>query len=330
MDVYIFGAGASAAEGLPATDQFFARAWELLSPDFDPPVRNVWRFLAGVFGVAVDRVDSFRFLPPVDEVISLVDWCLHVNQGLGGYDLPLLYQVRHDLEHLLCATLDAGLPDHPGGVGPHVRFVRALKQIGPGRPFALISLNYDTLLDDALLGEGSGVDYGFAQLGTEPMPLLAKLHGSLNWALCPACSGITVTRGHEAYLLPESNGLACGRCGGTRMRGLIISPTWQKRYQAFPLQQVWEAALGALQQADRVVFVGYSIPPADVAIYHLIRRALLIGRRPDEVRFEVINHHKQEAGRLERELHEASVLQRFGQLLGPRVSFDFSGFRGQV
>ncbi|HYF92109.1 MAG TPA: hypothetical protein VD969_07665 [Symbiobacteriaceae bacterium] len=310
MEIYLFGAGASAAEGAPATHDFLARAWTLLGPAFDERIRAVWRFVETVFRVPVTGPAAFDFLPAVDEVISLVDWSLQNNEGLGHlYDLPRLYQVRRDLEHLLCTTLAAALADRPPGAapGPHHRFARRLAQRS-GR-YALISLNYDTLLDGALAEAGLAPDYG---LGGAPGggPLLAKLHGSLNWALCPACSHIEL-----------GGGPACVRCENPRLHGLIISPTWLKSYRGAHLQQVWDQALACLRQAERIVFVGYSMPPADIPIYHLLQRGLLAGpvghRRPA---IHVINH----AG------HEEAVMARFARLFGPDITFDFNGFYGQV
>lgn len=334
MDMYIFGAGASAAEGAPATQEFFARAWDLLGPDFDQRVRAVWRFLEAAFLSRVAGPDSFRYIPAVDEVISLVDWSLHVNQGLGyRYDPPRLYTVRRDLEHLLCATLDAALErDARRASGPHARFARTLA--GQGRPggYAFLSLNYDTLLDDALDREGLAPDYGFRHLGRprRPGPLLAKLHGSLNWALCPACGHVEVADAKVAHLLPHVEGLACSRCGNGRLHGLIISPTWLKSYEGAHLQHIWDLALACVQRARRMVFVGYSMPPADVAIYQLIRRGLLAGREADLPEVVVINHTEPGWTRAERAMHEEAVAARFTRLFGPTVQFDFSGFVGQV
>ena len=333
MDVYIFGAGASAAEGAPATSDFFARAWQLLAPCFDDRVQAVWRFLEVVFGTPVTGPEAFAFIPAVDEVVSLVDWSLHVNQGLGHrFDPPRLYQVRRDLEHLLCATLDAALEGRAlQRGGPHSRFVRALQR-DPGRRYALLSLNYDTLLDDALLGVGINPDYGFRHLDL-PVgggPLLAKLHGSLNWASCPACGHIEVADEKVAHLLPHVEGLRCSRCSNGRLHGMIVSPTWLKSYQGAHLQHVWDLALECMQEAERVVFLGYSMPPADVAIYHLIRRGLLAGRRPRVPRIEVVNHTDSALSPSEQAMHQEAVAVRFRRLFGPDVAFDFSGFTGQV
>ncbi|HEY3365497.1 MAG TPA: hypothetical protein VGK74_10630 [Symbiobacteriaceae bacterium] len=329
MDVYIFGAGASAAEGAPAVKDFLARGWELLAPDFDDRIRAVWRFLETIFRTPVTGPEAFAFMPAVDELISLVDWSLHVNQGLGfQYDPPRLYQVRRDLEHLLSATLDAALQNRfRESSGPHARFVRALLDAARPGEFALLSLNYDTLLDDALLGQGAVPNYGLDP-GRQG-PFLGKLHGSLNWALCPACSHITVADEKVAHLLPYVEGLSCRRCGNERLNGLIVSPTWLKNYEGFRLQHIWDQALEWLQRADRIVFVGYSVPPADVAIYQLIRRALLAGRHRGWTHVDVINH-RPEGDPVAAHLHEQAVVERFTHLFGRAVKFDFSGFHGQI
>lgn len=319
MDLYIFGAGASAAEGAPATRNLFARAYRVLGPHFDEQVQEVWSFLEAVFQRPIAGPTAFDDLPPVDEVISLVDWSLHVDQGLGpGYDPPRLYRVRQAVEHLLCSALDAAQEQRCSPAdGAHARFARALATRSPGS-FVLLSLNYDTLLDDALVAAGLPIDYGLDSHAAGG-PLLLKLHGSLNWALCPACDQIETAREQVAHLLPGANGLVCSRCGNRRLAGVIISPTWLKRYSPPKLTRVFERALHAVQQADRIVVVGYSMPPADVAIHHLIRRGLLTRRRSEPPAVEVINHRPSEA-----------LIDRFRRLFGPNVKFDFSGFRGQT
>lgn len=316
MDLYIFGAGASAAEGAPATRDLFSQAYAYLSPTFDDQVMEVWRFIEVVFEVPVDRAEAFAAIPPVDEVISLVDWCLHVDQGLGGYDPARLYQIRRSIEHLLCATLDAAQARraHLAG-GPHARFARGLTERPPGS-YALLSLNYDTLLDDALVAAGLPPDYGLDQ--PTGGPLLLKLHGSLNWAHCAACDQIEVAREQVAHLLPRVTGLSCGRCGNRRLGGVIISPTWLKRYTLPRLTRVFDLALQTVRQARRILFVGYSLPPADVAIHQLIRRGMLSRCCADRPAIEVINHQP-----------SPEVIGRFTRLFGPGVRFDLSGFRGQ-
>lgn len=324
MHIYLFGAGASAAEGAPATRNMFERAWERLGPDHDPQIREVWRFLEETFGVAVSGPASFACLPAVDEVVGLIDWCLHADQGLGHrYDLPALYRVRRAVEHLIAAVLECALLEHkPGPDQPYARFVQALYSGEGPRQFALISLNYDTLLDEALTAAGVAPDYGLRSPheGRGRGPLLSKLHGSLNWALCPACGEIAVTMGPAR----------CARCDNRRLRRLLISPTWRKSYNGAELQRVWERAFEALQQADQITFFGYSLPPVDVAIYQLILRGRLAGRWQAPPQIVVVEHHSPGSSVTQRARKESAVRERFTRLFGEGVRFDFTGFSGQT
>jgi hypothetical protein len=333
MDLYLFGAGASAAEGAPATSDLFLQAWRRFQASPDARIERIWRFLEAVWGVRVDRPEAFQFLPHVDDVISIVDWSMHMEQGLGAnYDQSRLWLVQQDLAYLLCATLEAAIASgHPRPGGPHDRFARALQ--ARGRPAVLLSLNYDTLLDRALGAVGAGPDYGIGRLDlrvetlpeTAPAVPLLKLHGSLNWARCPACDRIAILD-HPLGAGAEPR---CARCGSTNLARLVISPTWLKRYTATQLRHIWDLALESLQQAERLFVIGYSLPPHDVAVAHLLRRGLLArpGGRPLPVR--VINRTR--PGPLEgQRIAKATLAARFTRHLGPHVSFDWTGFHGQV
>jgi len=318
MDVYLFGAGASAAEGAPATRDLFPMAYRDLGPPFDEQVQAVWDFLAAVFARPVDGPAAFDHLPPLDQVISLVDWSLHMDQGLGPtYDPPRLYRVRQALEHLVCSVLNAAQERRRTGDGPYARFAHALAGRPPGS-CVLLSLNYDTLLDEALRLAGLPPDYGLGPAAGGG-PLLLKLHGSLNWAHCPACDHIAVVRKQVAHLLPRPAALACGRCGNRRLAAVVISPTWLKRSFPAPLSRIFAQALEAVRRAERIVIIGYSLPPADLAVQHLLLRGLLTRARQGPPRVEVVTHRPSRA-----------TAERFRRLLGPAVTFDCTGFRGQI
>lgn len=133
-ELYLFGAGASAAEGAPATADLFPEAWRLYQGRPDPLPRRIWRFLAQVWGQRIEAPADFAHLPHLDEVVSLIDWSLQMEQGLGpAYGPQELWRLRQDLTALIEATLGSamarGLPQ-PGG--PHERFVGGLARRHPG------------------------------------------------------------------------------------------------------------------------------------------------------------------------------------------------------
>jgi hypothetical protein len=326
IDLFLFGAGASAAEGAPATANLFPEAWRLFAGRQDRRVERVWRFLAEVWGQPVGAPADFARLPHLDDVVSMIDWSLHMEQGLGPSWGPReLWDLRQDLTYLLSATLGAamarGLPQ-PGG--PHERFVRGLG----GRPAVLLSLNYDTLLERALKAGGVEPDYGFDRLNltaVSPSIPLLKLHGSLNWAHCPACDRIAVL----AHPLGKRADPVCTRCGSAALDRLIITPTWLKRYTATQLRHVWDLALEAVQAAERLTFIGYSLPPNDVAVAQFLRRAILARPQGRTLEVRVINRTR--SGPPEAQYQgQVALADRFIRHFGPGVTFDWRGFHGQV
>lgn len=345
-ELYLFGAGASAAEGAPATADLFSEAWRLCQGRPDPSAERIWRFLAAVWGLPIRAPEAFAHLPHLDEVVSLIDWSLQMEQGLGrAYGPQELWGVRQDLtaliERTLGAAMERGLPQ-PGG--PHERFVQGLGE----RLAVLLSLNYDTILDRALRGAGIEPDYGFGHLnlgglgvsggggggasrggfGRSPqrMPLF-KLHGSLNWARCPACDRIEVLA-HPGGPIGGS-APTCTRCGSPSLDRLIISPTWQKRYTATQLRHVWDLALEAIQGADALTFIGYSLPPNDVAVAQFLRRALLARPQGRPLTIRVLNRTRPGPKQASQQA-QRTLATRFIRHFGPDVRFHWGGFTGEI
>lgn len=143
---------------------------------------------------------------------------------------------------------------------------------------AILSFNYDCLIDEALKKNGRKswnpeTGYGFSVTGGAdhwrppsakgraagaPIALL-KLHGSLNW-----------DRGtmDELHLRDKPYDAA------TRHGSEIVPPVWNKRIESDPLLiAVWKQARNALRDADVIVVIGYSIPDTDLLTQALLRVA---------------------------------------------------------
>ncbi len=116
----------------------------------------------------------------------------------------------------------------------------------------LISLNYDTVLDDAYkwrYGEGEP-DYSFPFRTHKPdKPPLLKLHGSFNWEDI------------------EING---------RKRKIPIIPVEiNKNYLRLPYNFIWGRALEILTDCDILRVVGCSLSPNDIQLIDLLFKAHL-------------------------------------------------------
>ncbi len=172
----------------------------------------------------------------------------------------------------------------------------------------VISFNYDLLMDSAL--EHSGIfsisDYciPFKQviekgLYSDFVPLpkgiaFLKLHGSLNWlyGISPykVVNNLPVPNGEDIFLLKDLNHVIepgpmdiAGKYEYTENRNnrliyydlhsLIVAPRRDKPYASFPkhLIKLWEYASDAVEKADEIILIGYSIPDSDIKSQELFR-----------------------------------------------------------
>ena len=164
----------------------------------------------------------------------------------------------------------------------------------------IITFNYDVSLERELrragkwqIDDGYGFDFGITCLPRSTVKLL-KLHGSTNW-IDSLFSGIRTGTfvqgfgweprglrpvvppgefeflGYEGVTNPQFNNV--GNVGGVDRSGSMILPSRNKRFYVSssinPRERdefwsaLWGQAADALQNADEIVIIGYSLPPAD-------------------------------------------------------------------
>jgi hypothetical protein len=153
-------------------------------------------------------------------------------------------------------------PAHP--LAPYVSFLQNL------RPHdAIITFNYDTVIEEALLALSIGSDYGFSSFASPgvqyAIPVL-KLHGSVNFRQRE--DGAVEVVDYE--FLEESTKEYYS--GGAP---LIVPPTWNKGALTSAIQTIWQRAATRLRAAARIVFIGYSLPETDVGFRYLLANSLL-------------------------------------------------------
>lgn len=148
------------------------------------------------------------------------------------------------------------------------------------------TMNYDISLDRCLLNMRDSecgnidLDYG-VEFADYRLPtsfdrpssrsvLLLRLHGGLNWKRCLACQALFTTISSHANVLPREK---CQMCDSERLDHVIVPPSFTRQYIDPVLQIIWGRFLEELRSADRWVFIGYSLPPADVHLRSLLRHA---------------------------------------------------------
>ncbi len=181
---------------------------------------------------------------------------------------------------------------------------------------SIITLNWDTMLEQELYRECREIEkkvmidycfysYPFVEnVRWIPSTLLKtkgyynikilKLHGSFNWLVCPRCGRISIDFEDNIakYVLgaDRKEQSFCKYCSTEyelesrpRLRSLFVSPTYLKSFQDSNIKNIWHNAFIELSEADKVVFIGYSLPSADFEFKHLLKETLV-----DQCKIEVV------------------------------------------
>jgi hypothetical protein len=284
--VVFLGAGASRAMGYALTSEILPSITRRLSAGFgderldNDDARNT---LEHCLKAALPALDSQSdHLPLVTHVLSLLDYCILNDETL----VPRLdlREARALLEWSIINVLTA--PIHAATVNPKA-FARWLLS----QSAAVISTNYDVGVDLPLLREGLNdfsvdyptVDFGFTWRDldngdTVPPPQIArlviyKLHGSLNWLKCGRCGYIYVNFAAPIVVLDgDDSPAATCHCGDT-LKAILVAPSFVRTVRDPSVLSTWHRALERLRRATTWTFIGYSLPPEDVALRGLILRA---------------------------------------------------------
>jgi hypothetical protein len=339
--VYILGAGATkaAAQHAPMTNDLLEKAFEQLKNA--ARIRRVMDFVGDFYlNTSPDKMAAIRDfsserLPRIEDVLSQVDMAIASNSPLSPkYDVAYLRELRFNLTYLIYKVLRHSLDFMPDSHNPV--YENLVKALTPGD--TIISLNYDIAIDNALLwlfnraGLGS-VDYGLKvrdswpigryddRLG--PVPLL-KLHGSLNWLYCPNCRALDVTEGHKGVyvVLEEGESVECSGCHKPNYESTLITPSFVRTMANGLLVPVWKRAEQAVAGAERLVFIGYSLPDADIDLRCMLTRGLYNNPKRNAVPIWVIDR--------ERLLGSGEIPEewrRYRQLLGEQVQYYPIGFQ---
>jgi len=233
--------------------------------------------------------DLFRL--SVEEVVTFFDE-IATNKKEGWKEVETVANNLQTLTVELIGFLSTN--GNPGQNSLLKKFVRRLAQTD-----VLITFNWDTLLDHALSnqkrfswhkcwGYGQTVRNEFTSATRKPPPIprkyprLLKLHGSINW--------LAYRDNNATKRLIASNWDSEGRTSDVVMMPpkMIKPEVWGQVARSDPLTQIggnkatsrefypklWAEAEEQLSRSKRLVFIGYSFPPADFAVSNMLRRAI--------------------------------------------------------
>ena len=299
-DVFLIGAGFSSPARLPTQAQLLSRIFrtkastisEFGAPEFESAKFDVEDFLQQIF--KRDGIEGVT----LEDFYTLIDLSILKREPLPPFSWRELFEIRQKLDLCALFVFQRGERNDVGEF-----YGRVVKQLVRryGSQLYFISLNWDTLLDDALLDQMRRINYGadvfklemrngiarYSTLASHArIPSLLKLHGSFNWVTCPICRRIFFASEKNVWLV-FSGRLTCPACVKNgrlqaappepKLTSLFLTPTMLKQVTGATLTSVWENACHAIQTARRITFLGYSLPMADYEVRHLLRKSLRPG-----------------------------------------------------
>ena len=286
--VIVLGAGATRGASfvdheqnpcLPPLDgDFFTQFQRITNSKHNNLVKQVIADTVGLFGT--------NFGATLETVFTTIEHTTRMLEATGSsreFAREDLKEKRERLMQAIAATLESALTKQVAtgqaslGLLPCEytdNLVRLLTYED-----TIISFNYDCLIDDSLkrCGDkkwhpryGYGVPLGShgSRLigdkrwspvipGTEVNTIhLFKLQGSLNFLL----SGNTLTLKERPYTKQRGN-----------LQFTIIPPEFQKAYNTTFFVKIWQKAASAIHRAENLIFIGYSLPEADMHAAALLR-----------------------------------------------------------
>ncbi|TND09064.1 MAG: hypothetical protein FD123_1467 [Bacteroidetes bacterium] len=265
-----------------------------------PGLQNRWQEYENA---AAEKKKEIQF-PLITEILSLVDH-LNVNNNVpfpvkdfrvqreNSYSAKDLNYYRRLLDRAIYETLKDQpyyTAEEKSKLDRFVGFVT--QQISAANKTALITTNYDTKVEMEIyrqnIKDPRNVDFGFSwrhaeeDTGEVIYPTketylqILKLHGSLNWLKCDLCDHVYINPSgniiHQSFR-NETDTLNSCHCGNGPLKSLIVAPSFERDVRDSNLLHIWKSALEAIRNADRLIIIGYSLPPEDIAIKSLLVRA---------------------------------------------------------
>lgn len=310
--VYILGAGFSVEAGAPTQLKILPEAFRLhkLKPsNFDEERYSTFiKFLKE----QLNFTESTFVHVELEDIFTPLDRCLADSSQFRGISLGQIMKVRESVFYVIGRTIQLVLNQTGKSKDYINQFARYLTEASSQRtnhnygnidPVSVISTNWDILLDNsiqrAILDEGHNavVDYccyissrdeldhsikpGLEKLGQGGFNVkLLKLHGSLNWLQCPRCARLYARFSRKDGIRNHIDKESCRHCdinfpeeeNNHQLTSNLIMPTYAKDLSNPQYKIIWQNAGIEISEADKLVFIGYSLPSADFEMRQLLSR----------------------------------------------------------
>lgn len=357
--VYILGAGFSVDAGAPTQAKLMQETFRLFSKNpkkYDASKFSVFRnFLLDQLHIQEDKFCDVE----LEDIFTPLDRCLSESSQFRGIGLDKIMKVRESVFYVVGRTIQLLLNETTKSKDYIDRFAKYLTEKSSIRqkqqyrikdPVSVISTNWDILLDNSIykaihdLNHDAVVDYccyissrdeqdesikpGLEKLGQGGFNVkLIKLHGSLNWLQCPRCMRLYARFFRKMAIQNINDPGSCRHCdlnfpeetGKHLLASNLIMPTFIKDLSNPQYKIIWQNAGIEISEANKLVFIGYSLPNADFEMRQLLSR---MTRKNAEI--EIIGYSKDSN-------EQGNIRNHWIKFFGNRkIDFQFDGAESYI
>ena len=317
IDVYVFGAGASAGAtfGAPLMKEFLQQGFEVfcLSDQkhiLEQSYYQVARFIDKLYGSNVEdtvqhyaQIGTMAFynVPPSATIEELLTYVELEATNESWMDVQT---VKQALSEFVYETIQHFIMPHYGGhftPTPSGEWIKTdqncydkfiATKVDHSRCNCFISFNYDLLLDHAcwrahpILPANYNLPFVQVDLWPQYKTLLEGRMGQIHNDLLKLHGSMNWARCDKCGCLQlvyfrlyrELFKMGCTRCGSL-LSPVLIPPSLRKDIKNYGLTNLWDKAEDALAMTDNITVIGYSFPDADLEAKWLFKKAVAKGGR---------------------------------------------------
>lgn len=280
----------------------------------------------------------------LEDVFTAFDKSISMRENTKDYSYIQMDILQHSLLRLFVYYFANRINRHTYMCRDYEDVILFLKQeLGY---ISVITTNWDVLLEQYIDKAGIKFDYNFnseyvingiskeknLKKKSGKVIKLLKIHGSINWFRCLRCGTLQICGANECgqYLFDDLKEERCYKCGqvayGDRiqLKPEIITPTMLKSINSQLYNNLWQNAAYRLQNADKIIFCGYSLPIADFEFRYLLKQNI-----KSTAKIDVVLYHNDDPSKFYGKNSVKDLLpeKRFKDLfLGNECDFYYEGF----
>jgi NAD-dependent SIR2 family protein deacetylase len=250
-----------------------------------------YNVLVGLKEAVRCSLENAKIKVDLEDVFTIFDKSLKKQENWGTYTYQELDGLRHSLLRLFTYYFGKTIREFKA-VKPYESFVSFCNITKP----TVITTNWDTILEKLFrINSKKILRVGVKpEISNEEQLRIIKLHGSIDWLHCNNCGSLIIIPENEVgdCLFKDKIQAQCKKCmwpeddSKVVLSPAIITPTMFKAVDSDIFVSIWSEAAKELSGADRIIFVGYSLPIADFEIRYLLKKNIRANTKID-----VVLHH---------------------------------------